>query len=104
MRGRHRYIFTNRKHSLRGIMATVLGSLSIGGLVAAVSMTYRRGYAPPSFGIAGLIAMLYSVTGMALSLSSYMADDTYRLFSALGLALNGVALFLMGLIVFVGGI
>lgn len=103
MKKRSGYIFTNKFHSSRAIMSTLLGLISIVSLVTVICLTYiRGGEAAISYGLTGLLAMLMSVAGIVLGIVTALEKDRYRLFPALGILLNLIALVIDALIVCLG--
>ena len=95
---RKNYIFTNRKHSLRAVMSTILGLISNVSLGIVLYMTYLSGgNAPLSYGLTGLLAALYSTVGLILGILTMQEKDTFKLFPLLGTLLNLVAL---GILIF----
>lgn len=90
---RKNYIFTNKKHSLRAVMSTVLGLISNVSLAIVLYMTYLNGgNAPLSYGLTGLLAALYSTSGLILGMLTLREKDTFKLFPVLGTLFNLVAL------------
>lgn len=87
------YIYTNKFHPLKGIMATVLGVLACVNLGLALYRTYQlRGAANISYGLTGLLVLLFSMIGLALAVISRTEKDKYYLFSYLGMIFNVIAL------------
>ena len=103
MSRRNNYIFTNRKHSQKAIMSTVLGVISLVSLIAVIYLTYiRKGDAPLNYGLTGLFIMIFSIIGLLLGIMTAREKDRFKLFPAMGLLLNAVALIGIGLIVYAG--
>ncbi len=74
-------------------MATILGGISILSEVYGVIGSYKLGGIVPSrFGMAIALACLYSLIGILLSLFTLRDRDAYKIFSILGVLLNGVVL------------
>ncbi|MDE6925172.1 MAG: hypothetical protein K2P59_07935 [Acetatifactor sp.] len=97
------YIFTNKKHSNRAIMATILGIISLASLGIVLFMTYRSaGEAAVGFGFTGLLATVFSVVGLGLGIVTFQNKNYYRLFPVLGTLLNLAALGGISLILYVG--
>ncbi len=96
------YIFTNKKNSNRAIMAVILGIISLASLGTVVFLSYRAGgSARPGYGFTGVLALVYSLTGLVLIT---MADKNYyRIIPAVGILLNVAALGGIGLILYMGG-
>lgn len=97
------YIFTNKKHSNRAIMATILGVISTLSLIAVLYLTYARGgIAPVNYGWTGLFIAIFSLVGLILAVMTALEKDLYRLFSTLGIVLNLVAFVGIILVVYAG--
>lgn len=100
---RKSYIFTNKKHSNRAIMATILGIISLVSMGIVLFLTYRNdGEAAAGFGVTGLLAMVFSVIGLGMGIVTLRDKSYYRLFPVLGTALNLAALGGISLILYVG--
>ncbi|MBD5460549.1 MAG: hypothetical protein HDR26_06345 [Lachnospiraceae bacterium] len=103
MKKRSGYIFTNKFHSSRAIMSTFLGLISTVSLVTVICLTYiRGGEASLSYGLTGLLAMLMSMVGIVLGVITALEKDRYRLFPALGILFNLIALAMVALIICLG--
>ena len=103
MKKREGYIFTNKRHSNRGVMATVLGVISLGSLAAVVFLAYvGEGAATVGYGFTGLLATLFSIVGLCLGLVTVRDGNYYKLFPVLGILLNLAALGGASLILYVG--
>ena len=74
------YIFTNKKHSDKAIMSTILGVISLGGVM-------HGGY-----GVTGVLATVYSLIGLILGVLTLRDKDIYRFFPVLGTILNVISL------------
>lgn len=103
MKKRKGYIFTNKRHSDRGIMSTILGAISLAALGAVVFLAYRSGgEAAPGFGVTGILALIFSLTGVVLGILTIRDKNYYRLFPVLGTLLNLLALGGISLILYAG--
>ena len=102
--GRKRsYIFTNKKHSNRAIMSTILGVISTASLAAVIYLSYtKKGDAPTGYGVTGLLVVIFSVIGLILGALTAREKDMYKLFPCLGILLNLIALIVIGLVVYAG--
>jgi len=99
------YIFTNKKHSHRAIMSTILGMLSTVSLAIVVQLTYLRdGDATVGYGVTGLLATLFSLVGLGLGIVTLRDKTYYRLFPRLGVALNLLALGSIAFMLYFGSI
>lgn len=103
MKKRKGYIFTNKRHSKRAIMATALGTISLAALWTAVFRAYlSSGEAQVGYGFTGLFATLFALVGLGLSVAAARDKDYYRLFPVLGILLNLAALGSVSLILYAG--
>lgn len=103
MKKRKGYIFTNKKHSERAIMATILGIISLAALIVMVFRSYlSAGDVAVNYGFTGLLATLFSMVGLSLGMATVRDKDYYRLFPVLGILLNLAALGGVSLILYAG--
>lgn len=97
------YIFTNKRHSNRAIMSTILGLISTMSLAAVIYLTYALdGQAPVGYGVTGLLVAVFSMTGLVLGIVTVVEKDRYKFFPWMGIVLNTVALLGIGLVVYAG--
>lgn len=79
-------------------MSTILGVISNVSLGIVIYLTYLNGGdAPVSYGLTGLLALIFSVVGLILGILTAREKDGFKLFPVLGIILNLVAL---GILVF----
>ena len=77
------YIFTNKKHSDKAIMSTILGVISLVSLGIVTYLSYSQGgVMHGGYGVTGVLATVYSLIGL----------DIYRFFPVLGTILNVISL------------
>lgn len=99
----HGYIFTNKRHSEKAIMSTILGIISMASMVIVVYLAYRQdGNAPAGYGVTGVLVTLFSVVGLILGTVTLREKDRYRLFPCLGIVFNLLALGGISLILYLG--
>jgi len=97
------YMFTSKNHPLKGIMATILGILSIVTLLTTVYLSYRQGgVSSLRYGTAALLAVLFMITGIGLSAYCLVEKDNFKFFPILGLLLNIVSAVILSLILYAG--
>lgn len=100
---RRNYIFTNKKHSQRAIMSTILGTISAISLGIVVYMTYRSGgEAANGYGVTGLLATIFSLVGLVLGVLTVRDKKYYRFFPWLGVVLNLLVLGSISAILYMG--
>lgn len=104
MKKRRGYIFTNKKHSYRAVMAAILGAISLISLIVVTVQAYAAaGDAQTRAGFTGLFAAVFSIVGLVLSLMTIQEKVHLKFFSVLGIVLNGIVLLWIGLILYMGG-
>lgn len=103
MSRKNSYIFTNKSHTTKGIMATILGVISLATLAYALVMSYyNSGNVPREYGAAALLVTIFAFIGVALGVISKTERDKYYFFSYLGIVLNVAALGIVSLILYAG--
>lgn len=103
MKKRKGYIFTNKKHSSRAVMATILGVISLASLGVVVFRAYMSdGEAAVGYGFTGALAALFSIIGLCLGVATVREKDYFRLFPVLAILLNLAALGSVSLILYAG--
>ncbi|MCR4762991.1 MAG: DUF6142 family protein [Lachnospiraceae bacterium] len=94
-------MFTDKRHSGRGIVACVLGASGLAAAFLCVIRVYTSGgQVLPAQTVTLALGGLYGLTGLFLSIWMLLRGDSFRLFPTLGILLNGLLLlFLTGFIV-----
>lgn len=102
---RKNYIFTNKKHSEKAIMATILGIISIVSMIIVIYLTYlKNGETTVGYGMTGVLATIFSLIGLCLGLVTIREKENYKLFPILGIILNVLVLLGMAFILYLGRI
>jgi hypothetical protein len=84
-----KYKFTNKRHSLRSIMAVNIALIGIVAIVASVWLGYKNnGVVEPQHAVAVLLAVLLSVVGLCMAIAGRLDPERYRIFPNLGIVLN----------------
>lgn len=84
-------------------MATILGVISLSSLGIVLFLSYKEaGEAAVGFGFTGLLATVFSITGLSLGIAAFRNKGYYRLFPVLGTLLNLTALGVISLILYIG--
>ena len=103
MAKKNSYMFTNKQHSQKGIMSTILGVISLATLAYAVIMSYlRAGDIPRQYGAAAMLVMIFAFVGIGLGVVSKTEWDKFYLFTYLGIVLNVLALAVISVILYAG--
>ncbi len=97
------FIFTNKKHTEKGIMSTILGVLAGITLGLAGFFSYRNGgRATERDAAAALLAVIFMSVGLVLGIWSTSETDKFKLFTLLGIIVNVLAFAMLSLILFAG--
>ena len=90
------YKFTNKKVPLIAILGVSLGVMSLVAVILTVAFTFQMGgTAPTNYGLTVLVALIFSLAGLFCSAKARMMPDTYLFFSTIGIAVNGINIFLI---------
>lgn len=103
MAKKNSYMFTNKQHTQKGIMSTILGVISLATLAYAVVMSYlRAGDIPRQYGAAAMLVMIFAFVGIMLGVVSKTERDKFYLFSYVGIVLNVLVLAVISVILYAG--
>lgn len=97
------YMFTNKSHPRRGIIAAVLGGIDMASLCLAVWLCFKnRGVSNARLGTAALFALLFSIVGLVLGILSRLEKDRFYIFPTIGITLNFLVIAFVVFIIFAG--
>ncbi len=97
------FMFTNKEHTLRGIMATILGVISLTSLVYIIVESYTKaGEIPLQYGAVAFLTMIFAFVGIVLGVLSKSERDKFYFFSYLGIVLNVLVLAALSVILYAG--
>lgn len=97
------YIFTNKKHSDKAVMSTILGIISLISMGIVTYLSYcQGGVIHGGYGVAGLLAAIYSLIGLILGIVTLRDRDIYRLFPVLGTIFNFMVLAGISFLLYIG--
>ncbi len=97
------FMFTNKEHTLKGIMATILGVISLASLVYIIIDSYTRaGEIPLQYGAVAFLTMIFAFVGIVLGVMSKSEKDKFYFFSYLGIVLNVLVLAALSVILYAG--
>ena len=86
-------------------MSAILGAISIISLGIVVYLTYRKaGIAAQGYGVTGLLATIFSLTGLGLGIVTARDKSYYPLFPWLGIILNLMSLGFISFILYLGSL
>ncbi len=90
---KRKYIYTNKHHSNKGIMSTILGIIDLISIVYVVYNTYSRGgTAPLRYASGCVLVLFFSFVGIILGLVGRQESERFHLFAYAGIILNIVAI------------
>ncbi len=97
------YMFSNKEHTLKGIMATILGVISLASIGYIVFDSYRSaGEVPLQYGAVAFLVMIFAFAGIVLGVISKSEPDKFYFFSYLGIVLNMLVLAALSVILYAG--
>lgn len=83
---RKKYKFSDKKHSLTGILSSIAALLALGFIAAAVIYsTIHKGQGGLEVGILGAVSFVLAVFGMILGLISFRKTDVLLNFAWIGM-------------------
>lgn len=95
--------FSGRRHTKLGICSTIIGSVSVLGLLAvSISSGLAHGKGSIAVGIVGLCLFALSIFGFVLSYKAFKKKDIFYRFPIIGAALNGFMTILLLVIYIIG--
>ncbi len=98
-----KYIYTNKQHTDKGIMSTILGLIDLIAIVYVVYNTYARGGTAPLRYASGCVLVLaFSFTGIILGLIGRQESERFHLFAYTGMLLNILAIMGISAILYAG--
>ena len=97
------FMFTTKEHTLKGIMATILGVISLVTIGYVVLDSYwNAGEIPLEYGAAAFLTMIFAFVGIILGVVSKSEGDKFYFFSYLGIVLNVLVLAALSVILYAG--
>ena len=84
-------------------MSMILGVISLVSMIIVIYLTYKNGgEAKGGYGVTGLLATIFSLTGLVLGIITLKEKENYKLFPFLGTILNSVVLIGIGFLLYLG--
>ena len=97
------FMFTTKEHTLKGIMATILGVISLASIGYMILDSYRSdGNVPLQYGAVAFLVMIFAFVGIVLGVLSKSERDKFYFFSYLGIVLNVLVLAALSVILYAG--
>lgn len=97
------FMFTTKEHTLKGIMATILGVISLVTIGYVVLDSYwNAGAVPLQYGAVAFLTMVFAFVGIILGVISKSERDKFYFFSYLGIVLNVLVLVALSVILYAG--
>lgn len=100
---RHKYKFSNKKHSVGGVISTVMAVSAAVLFVRAVVISFAaRGEGGMEVGSYALSALAVAFFGCIMGLLSYKESERYYTFSFIGALFNGILTVVLAMLLVVG--
>lgn len=100
---KYRYKFSTKKHSIGGVISTIMFVCSIALLIWAIVVSYQaKGKGGSLVGEIALTSFAVAFFGMIIGMLSYKESDRYYTFSFVGALLNGIMSIVMFMLFVVG--
>ena len=98
-----KYIFTDKHHTYKGIMSTVIGVLNLLFMFLAVYMTFKGGgVAPDRYAATVLLVLILAFIGIILGIIGKAESEKFYAFAYIGIILNIVAVIATSGILYAG--
>lgn len=102
-KNRRKYIYSNKKHTERGIFSTVLAVISCISLILTIVFSYaKQGEAPNSYGAVAFLCTVFSGIGIIIGVLGKQEEDKFYLFSYIGIVWNVLDLLFVSAILYAG--
>lgn len=100
---RHKYKFSNKKHSVGGVISVLMAIVAIILFVLAINISFKAGGEGGTIvGSYALCSMFVAIFGCIVGMLSYKESDRYYTFSFIGSLANGLITIILILLLFVG--
>lgn len=97
------YVYTNKKHTEKGIFSTILAVISFVTLVFLLIMSFRSaGEINASYGATAFLCTLFSGVGIIIGAIGKNEPDKYYVFAYVGIIWNVVNLLFISAILYAG--
>ena len=98
-----KFIYTNKQHTAKGIMSTILGVIELSSIAYSVYDTFDRGgTAPLRYASGCALSLFFSFIGIILALIGRKEPERFHIFAYIGLVLNIVAVAAISAILYAG--
>lgn len=100
---KHRYKFSTKKHSVGGVISSIMFVVALALFIWAVSVSFQaQGKGGSVVGEIAFTSFAVSVFGCIIGLLSYKETDRYYTFSFIGALFNGILMVIMFMLFVVG--
>ena len=100
---RHRYKFSDKKHSVGGAISSVMAVGAIALFVIAVRTSFlAKGEGGTEVGSYALTSLTVAVFGVLVGIMSYKESNRYYTFSFVGTLINGIMAVILAMLLVVG--
>lgn len=100
---KRKYVYSNKKHTEKGIFSTILAVISGVALTFLIVMSYRnKGIISGSYGATAFLCTLFSAVGILLGVMGKNEEDKFYLFAYIGIIWNIVDILFVSVILHAG--
>lgn len=100
---KRKIVYTNRKHSEKGIFSSILAVLSFATLIFLLVRSYNlAGVITGSFGATAFLCTIFATVGIVLGALGKQEPEKYYLFNYVGMAWNVLNLLIVSGILYAG--
>ncbi|RDU23386.1 DUF6142 family protein [Anaerosacchariphilus polymeriproducens] len=100
---RRKVKFGNRKHSIRGILSTIMAVFSLIIFCILIIVSYKmKGNGGIYLGTIGIAALFINIVGIMAGINSFKERERNYLYSKIGLVVNVILLITWGIIYALG--
>lgn len=97
------YKFTNLKHPLKGVMASILGLIACVSMLLTILIPYlTRSEVLLRYGLVDVLALVMAIVGEILAIAAHYERDTYQIFPWIGIGINALAIIISIQIIYAG--
>lgn len=97
------YIFTNKQHTMWGVVSTTIGIMTIASNVYSIITSFQlRGHVSVRFGSALFVTAFCAIIGLICGVYAKMEKDKFYFFAYLGIILNVIALAFTSIVLYAG--
>ncbi|MCR5467663.1 MAG: DUF6142 family protein [Lachnospiraceae bacterium] len=96
--------FTNKKHSVKGLMACILDGISLITLIMVFAMAFNSsGNVGSYLGMTGIASLILSMMGLIFAIQGFREETTFNTMPGVGIGLSVFTILCWGGMLVLGG-